>query len=84
MTDGLPPPPPPPLPPQVQRRVDAAREHRDQLLGLTAGQAVQLAAERDLDLQLVRPGQLVTLDWRPTRLRAYLDDRDVVVRAAVG
>lgn len=72
------------LPPDLARKRELALAHRDDFIGLTADQASSLAQELGVDLQLVLPGQMMTLDFRPTRVRGRVGEDGRVNETSVG
>jgi hypothetical protein len=55
------------------------------LVGLGSDDAVRLATEAGFDPQVVPPGvTAVTLEFRPLRIRLYVDEAGSVTRATAG
>jgi hypothetical protein len=71
----------------VVRVVDASlndTEWVERYRGLPLPEALQLAESEGRPTRLLRPGDAVTLEWRPDRLNLHLDDAGELVEVYAG
>jgi Peptidase inhibitor I78 family len=52
--------------------------------GLALPEALELAAQEGRATRVLRPGDAMTLDWRPDRLNLHVDDDGELVEARAG
>jgi hypothetical protein len=74
----------PDLPPHVREQRRRVEGLAGSFVGLTAEQARSQAQEHDVHLRVLHEGDMMTADFRPTRLNALLDAADRVQRTWLG
>lgn len=78
------PPDPPDLPPEVRRERRRVEALAGGFVGLSSDDAAVRARELDVPLRLLHPGDMMTADFRPTRVNGELGDAGTVSRTWLG
>jgi Potato inhibitor I family len=72
-------------PEDFQARLAQGHEFAPSLVGLDRNEAIERGIERNFQIQAVTPtAEAITADLSSNRIRIFLDDKGVVVRAQAG
>ncbi|MDY7117798.1 I78 family peptidase inhibitor [Halomonas sp. SSL-5] len=85
--NAAPSPEPAPPPPRVEASGECGAERVQDRVGRTYREALGEAIRAESDaasMRVVRPGEAVTLDYRPDRLNVRLDEEDTIAEIVCG